>query len=68
MQEISFAYPCTLRKDSEGRFVARFPNVPEALTDGTTKEEALAEAVDCLRAVSGSGKSPRIGILRCPLK
>ena len=50
MQEISFAYPCTLRKDSEGRFVVRFPNVPEALTDGRTKEEALAEAVDCLRA------------------
>lgn len=50
MEEISFAYPCTLRKDSEGRFVVRFPNVPEALTDGATKEEALAEAVDCLRA------------------
>lgn len=50
MEEINFAYPCTLRKDSEGRFVVRFPNVPEALTDGATKEEALAEAVDCLRA------------------
>ena len=50
MEGISFAYPCTLRKDSEGRFVVRFPNVPEALTDGATKEEALAEAVDCLRA------------------
>ena len=48
MEEIRFAYPCTLRKDSEGRFVTRFPNVPEALTDGATKEEALAEAVDCL--------------------
>lgn len=50
MEEINFSYPCTLRKDSEGRFVVRFPDIPEALTDGGTKEEALAEAVDCLRA------------------
>lgn len=50
MEEFRFAYPCTLRKDSEGRFVVRFPDVPEALTDGATKEEALTEAVDCLRA------------------
>jgi antitoxin HicB len=48
MEEIRFAYPCILRKDTEGRFVVRFQNIPEALTDGATKEEALAEAVDCL--------------------
>ncbi len=50
MGEIRFTYPCTLRKDSEGRFVVRFHDVPEALTDGKTKEEALSEAVDCLGA------------------
>ena len=50
MEEIRFAYPCTLRKDSERRFVVRFPDVPEAMTDGATREEALTEAVDCLRA------------------
>ena len=50
MEEFNFAYPCTLRRDSEGRFVVRFPDVPEALTDSATKEEALAEAVDCLHA------------------
>ena len=50
MGEIRFTYPCTLRKDSEGRFLVRFHDVPEALTDGTTKEEALSEAADCLGA------------------
>ena len=48
--EIRFTYPCTLRKDAEGRFVVRFRDVPEALTDGATKVEALSEAADCLGA------------------
>lgn len=48
--EIRFTYPCTLRKDAEGRFVVRFCDVPEALTDGGTKAEALSEAADCLGA------------------
>lgn len=48
--EIRFTYPCTLRKDAEGRFVVRFRDVPEALTDGETKAEALCEAADCLGA------------------
>ena len=49
-RELRFTYPCTLRKDSEGRFVVRFRDVPEALTDGATKDEALSEAADCLGA------------------
>lgn len=48
--EIRFTYPCTLRKDAEGRFVVRFRDIPEALTDGATKQEALSEAADCLGA------------------
>ena len=50
MGEIRFTYPCTLRKDAEGRFVVRFRDVPEALTDGATRAEALSEATDCLGA------------------
>ena len=41
-------YPVTLTKDSNGKFLVRFPDVPEAVTFGDTKEEALEHAVDAL--------------------
>lgn len=42
-----FAYPIELIPDSGG-FLARFPDFPEALTDGDTRAEALSQAIDCL--------------------
>ena len=45
-----YAYPVTLERDEAGRFVASFPDVPEALTDGADEAEALSEARDALRA------------------
>lgn len=44
----SFAYPVVLEKAPEGGFVVKFPDVPEALTQGEDKAEALARAVDAL--------------------
>jgi antitoxin HicB len=41
-------YPVTLTKDSNGTFFVRFRDVPEAVTFGDTKEEALEHAVDAL--------------------
>ena len=41
-------YPVTLTKDSNGTVLVRFPDVPEAVTFGDTKEEALHRAVDAL--------------------
>jgi len=37
-----------LQRQPDGSFLVRFPDLPEALTDGATKAEALAEAADCL--------------------
>jgi antitoxin HicB len=34
--------------DEAGCFLAHFPDLSEALTDGATTEEAKAEAADCL--------------------
>jgi antitoxin HicB len=34
--------------DDEGRVQVRFPDFPEALTDGANEVEALREAADCL--------------------
>lgn len=40
-------YPVFIEKDSDG-FLARFPDIPEALSGGETYEEALAEAQGAL--------------------
>ncbi|PWC17235.1 type II toxin-antitoxin system HicB family antitoxin [Brenneria corticis] len=40
-------YPVKLEPDSGG-YVVSFPDIPEALTQGDTKEEALAMALDAL--------------------
>jgi antitoxin HicB len=41
-------YPVTVSKDDNGTFLVRFADVPEAITYGDTKEEALAHAQDAL--------------------
>ena len=43
-----FSYPVRVRKDKGGRYLVRFPDIPFAITDGATRNEALKEAVDCL--------------------
>ena len=48
MRGTLFAYPVVLTKGADGRYLAAFPDLPEALTDGETKREALQEAADCL--------------------
>lgn len=40
-------YPVNLIED-DGAFCVTFPDVPEAITEGATREEALKEAVDAL--------------------
>lgn len=40
-------YPVIIEQDGEG-YLARFPDIPEALTGGDTFEEALAEAQGAL--------------------
>ncbi|MBA2653946.1 MAG: type II toxin-antitoxin system HicB family antitoxin [Gammaproteobacteria bacterium] len=44
----NFNYPATLIKQEEGGYLVQFTDFPEAITQGETKEEALAEAIDCL--------------------
>jgi antitoxin HicB len=44
-------YPVTLTKDTNGTFLVRFPDVPDAVTFGDTKEEALAQGQDALLTV-----------------
>jgi antitoxin HicB len=48
MRATVFGYPVTLSRDSGRRFVVRFRDLPEALTDGASEVEALQEAADAL--------------------
>lgn len=41
-------FPAVLAPAKEGGFVVSFPDVPEALTQGEDREDALARAVDAL--------------------
>jgi len=50
---MKLVYPIDLIKQDDGSFLVCFPDIPEALTDGETKDEALSEAVDCLIAALG---------------
>ena len=43
-----YLYPVDLRPQDDGGFVVIFPDVPEALTQGDDRADALAEASDCL--------------------
>ncbi len=44
---MDFIYPATIEEE-DGFFTVSFRDLPHALTDGATYEEALEEAVDCL--------------------
>ncbi len=43
-----YAYPCQLTPDEDGGLVVTFPDVPEAITGGRDRAEALAMAEDAL--------------------
>jgi len=47
---MAFGYRYTLERQDNGWWLVRFPGVPEALTEGETKEEARANAIDCVIA------------------
>lgn len=50
---MKFAYPYSVRPSADGAWQVRFPDVPEALTEGETEAEAHALAQDCLLAALG---------------
>src|SRR5258708_787899 len=50
---MQFIYPYTVFRSEDGAWQVRFPDVPEALTEGATEEEAHALATDALLAALG---------------
>ena len=62
-QAMRLAWPARLEA-REGTVLVSFPDVPEALTEGATRAEALSEAVDCLVATLGGYVNERRTIPR----
>ena len=54
----TFNYPAEILRDEDGRFVVTFPDFGWGATDGTTREEALAEANLHSRDEGSPGHSP----------
>lgn len=49
-----FQYPATLTRERKGGFMVRFADLPEAITSGADRGEALVQAPDCLEeAIAG---------------
>ena len=51
---MQYEYPCVLTLEREGGFSVSFPDVPEALTCGNSRTEALAMAEDALATALGA--------------
>jgi antitoxin HicB len=57
---VAFGYRYTLERQENGWWLVRFPGIPEALTEGETKDEARANARDCvIAALEGYMKAGR---------
>jgi antitoxin HicB len=53
MKNFGFIYPAELRV-TKGTVLVRFPDLPEALTEGESEADALLQAADCLEeAIAG---------------
>ena len=51
---MDFAYPARLESEPDGRYTVTFPDLPDAISQGEDREDAIAMAADCLaETISG---------------
>ena len=51
---MDFAYPAHLERELDGRYTVTFPDLPDAITQGEDREDAIAMAADCLAETIGA--------------
>lgn len=54
-----YVYPVDLTADEDGGFVAVIPDVAGAVTEGDSREEALANAADCVEEAIAAAMEAR---------
>ncbi len=59
-----FQYPASLTPEKKGGFMVRFPDVPEAITSGVDRRDALLQAADCLEEAIAGRIADGLGIPR----
>lgn len=57
-----FNYPVKFSKQKEGGYLVQFLDLPEAITQGESIEDALHEAADCLEEAIACRISKNLGI------
>jgi antitoxin HicB len=59
---MDFAYPARLESEPDGRYTVTFPDLPDAITQGENREDAIAMAADCLAETIGGRIAERADI------
>ena len=57
-----FAYPARLARESDGRYSVTFPDLPDAITQGEDRDDAIEMAADCLAETIGARIAERASI------
>ena len=59
---MNFAYPAVLTPETEGGFTVTFPDLPDAITQGEDRDDAIDMAADCLAETIGARIAERADI------
>ena len=51
---MEFAYPARFKKERDGGYLVTFPDLPDAITQGDTLDDAMEMAADCLAETIGA--------------
>ena len=59
---MDFAYPAHLESEPDGRYTVTFPDLPDAITQGEDRDDAVEMAADCLAETIGARIEERADI------
>lgn len=51
---MEFAYPARFRRERDGGYLVTFPDLPDAITQGDSLDDAMEMAADCLAETIGA--------------
>ena len=59
---MDFAYPARFDSEADGRYTVTFPDLPDAITQGEDRDDAMEMAADCLAETIGARIAERADI------
>lgn len=59
---MDFAYPARFDREPDGRYTVTFPDLPDAITQGENRDDAIEMAADCLAETIGARIAERADI------